>query len=394
MAKRACKAAWLMTFVFFAVGALFSGMRFVPTVGADDAGPNARVDPDDPMFAGRFSGRVTGPDGRPLPGARIFVVPLDRQFNTETTAIDDAARVRAETDADGRFEFDAPDMTYTDIDGLAARRKGLISAGADGYGPDWIFIEERPRSAFAPPAGRIKRNDFSFELAQDDVPIRGRFLGPDGQPLAGARVRSTHVMVPRQRNLDGLLAREANASVISSPPDYERHFYYRPHQIQGLTAETSTDAEGRFTLSGIGRERLAQLTVSAPGVVDTDLTIMTRDAPDFATRRNFNGKATSTIYGAGFTLKLQAGRSISGVVRDRDSHQPIAGILVGIGSENFVPSTPTHRFSTGAGRWRCALHRPHAALGRRGRTHRRRKGQSFERLDLAGPNAYANQSGP
>ena len=73
---------------------------------------------DDPKFAGHFSGRVTGPDDQPLGGARVYIVPMDSRITQE-------GPVRAETGADGRFGFDAPDMTYLDDDGLPARRAGL-----------------------------------------------------------------------------------------------------------------------------------------------------------------------------------------------------------------------------------------------------------------------------
>ena len=339
MTRSGREAACLVTFIFIVAGALGSAMRLPPSAGAaDDAPPNTPADPDDPKFAGRFHGQVMDADGKPLRRARVFVVPLDRQFNTLPTAIADAGRVRAETDEEGRFEFEAPDLTHLDLDGLAARRDGLISATADGYGPDWIFFEGRARSALRAPADRIKQNEFVLRLAKDDVPIHGRILDANGRPLAGAHVRFTGLMIPRERDLDAHLAREATLPLDASPDEGERSFYYRPHQIRELVAETSTDADGRFTMSGFGRDRLVSLEVSKPGVVDTSLTVMTRDAPNVGVRPNFNGLTTAVIYGTGLTLLLDPGWTISGVVRDADSQEPIAGIWVGIGSENFLPS--------------------------------------------------------
>ena len=67
---------------------------------------------------------MNGPDGKPLSGARVFITPKYR-------ATDDRGPVRAETGTDGRFEFVAPDMTFTDLDGLPARRTGLLIATAE-----------------------------------------------------------------------------------------------------------------------------------------------------------------------------------------------------------------------------------------------------------------------
>ncbi len=60
-------------------------------------------------YAGFFRGTVSGPDGRPLAGARVYNVP----FEGDRT---DPGPVRATTAADGRFEFHAPDMTYPRYD--------------------------------------------------------------------------------------------------------------------------------------------------------------------------------------------------------------------------------------------------------------------------------------
>ena len=166
------------------------------------------------------------------------------------------------------------------------------------------------------------------------MPIQGRFLDDDGQPLAGARIRLVSLTVPLRRDLAAHLAREMQRNLAMNAPGYERSLH-RPELAPGLTLETRTDGAGRFTLAGLGRDRVAQLAVSAPSVVDTTLTVMTRDAPDVGTGVSFNGIPTQTIHGARFELRLKQGRTVSGVVRDRDSRMPLAGMLVGIGRKDF-----------------------------------------------------------
>jgi len=111
-------------------------------------------DLDDPKLAGHFVGRVVGPGGQPIAGARLFLVP--------NNPIPEArGPVRARTGADGRFAFDAPDMTYTEVDGLPARRSGLLIAIADGYAPDWVFTWGQNRRG-GPLAFRAEQGDGSY----------------------------------------------------------------------------------------------------------------------------------------------------------------------------------------------------------------------------------------
>lgn len=120
-------SVFALMFSFIAWGTLAWATRFATFASAEQS----VLDPDQPKIAGHFQGIVTGPDGQPSSGARVYVVPV-------SAASKGPGPVRAKTDADGRFAFDAPDMTYTDLDGLSARREGLVIAIADGCAPDWM----------------------------------------------------------------------------------------------------------------------------------------------------------------------------------------------------------------------------------------------------------------
>jgi protocatechuate 3,4-dioxygenase beta subunit len=325
------KAACIVMLLFLAEGMIASATRFVSSARAGAAStaiapqaqlaiqqPQAAPDFKGPNSAGHFSGRVTGPDGKPLSGARVFIVPIHGTSKQ-------AGTVRARTGADGRFAFDAPDMTYTPRNGVPARREGLLTVTKVGYAPDWFHTWGEDHVGLRTCLSPVKGAPMNLRLARDDVPIHGRFLDPKGRPLAGALVRVHALVIPLGHDLGAHLDREKNVSLWVMEA-YERELF-RP-QIPGLATETRTGANGRFTLTGIGRDRLAVLAVSAPSVVDTHLTVMTRDEPDVGTR-HFNGKAAQVIHGAGFTLQVQPGRTVKGRVIDRDSRKPIAGMWVG-----------------------------------------------------------------
>lgn len=294
------------------------------TAAADPPTPNPNPDPDDPKTAGNFHGRVRDADGKPVAGASVYIAPAQ--------GADKVGPVRARTDAEGRFAFDAPDMTYPAFDGLPRRREGFIVVTKEGYAPDWTatwgYTTGRGLRSWWMP---VKGAALDLRLVPDDRAVHGRFLDPAGRPLAGARVRLTAVGWPIEFNLDTHLDTEAKAEMtrgfLSGAKIYERD----THQVRllpGVPTETRTDADGRFRLTGVGRDRLARLAVTAPGVLDTTLEVMARDAADVGTIRDLAGRPTQVIHGSGFTLKLKPGLTVTGVVRDRDTKAPVPGMWV------------------------------------------------------------------
>jgi hypothetical protein len=280
----------------------------------------AGSDPDDPKLAGTFTGRILGPDAKPVAGAKIFIVP-------DGAKIKAIGPVRALTGADGRFSFDAPDMTFTSLDGLPARRPGLLFATHEGYAPDWMTTWGQPPDEWRIIRTPVKQAEYTLRLAKNDVTIHGALLDPDGGRLAGARVRLMALMVPTKFDLNAYLESQSDAHSVDST-NHERYLT-QPKLLPGATVETFTDTAGRFAMSGLGRDRLAVLEVSAPKGIVTKLTVMTRPGREVETRLAENGKPTQTIYGAGFNLQLKPGRTLTGIVRDRDTHNGIPGMWVG-----------------------------------------------------------------
>ena len=66
------------------------------------------------------------------------------------------------------------------------------------------------------------------------------------------------------------------------------------------------------------------------GIGPSSSTRTTGAAASFATRRSTAYRRPGrVIHGAGFTLQLKRGLTVTGLVRDRDTHQPIPGMWVG-----------------------------------------------------------------
>jgi hypothetical protein len=102
--------------------------------------------------------------------------------------------VRAVTDNLGRFDFSGPDMTDLAFDGLPERRAAVLVAIAAGHGPDRVKTLQPKATAW------------ELKLVRD-VPIHGRLVDQNGQPLAGVTVKVTNLSVPNQNSLETYLNR-------------------------------------------------------------------------------------------------------------------------------------------------------------------------------------------
>lgn len=100
-------------------------------------------------------------------------------------------------------------MTFRDLYGLPSRRQGLLAAVADGYAPDWSVTWGETRSSFHSHWDPVKGADLTLRLVRD-VPIHGRIVGPDGRPVAGARVQLSSLDIPDDLDLDAHIERSRN----------------------------------------------------------------------------------------------------------------------------------------------------------------------------------------
>jgi RNA polymerase sigma factor (sigma-70 family) len=240
-------------------------------------------------------GRVLGPDGKPFAGAKLYLGrgrPAPKTFP-----------VRATSGADGRFAFTAARPKVDDTDGETLQPQ--IMAVARGHGCDWAKI------------GSAKE-ELTLRLVKD-VPVRGRILDPDGRPLAGARLRVTYLSAPKGDDLGAYLEAFRKGRPWEQP--LTRNW---EGPLPGLPALLTTDADGRFELAGVGRERLVYFRLEGPAIATTGLDpVMTRAADKVV------GPNKRRIYGASFDHVGLASRPVRGVVRDKATGKPLAGVTVG-----------------------------------------------------------------
>jgi RNA polymerase sigma factor (sigma-70 family) len=255
-----------------------------------------RTEPDQMTLAG---GIVVDPDGRPLAGASVRLMILGGWSGRPD--------LRTTSGPDGQFLLSLP---RDDPDRLAQARAGTLRvvATAPGHGLGWAD----PRFG----------ENLLVPLVTDQ-PIEGRIVDAQGRPIAGVRVKTHNAWSPpRTADLAAFIEdvkRRGEAPWTGA----------RPLKLVSHDAAATTDADGRFLLEGIGRERVAALTISGPTIVTEDIYAMTRVGP--AVRPvGWEGlePGARTYLGARFEHAAAPCTPIAGTVRDIETGKPIAGIKV------------------------------------------------------------------
>jgi protocatechuate 3,4-dioxygenase beta subunit len=244
-------------------------------------------------------GRVLDPRGKPFAGARLYVGYTPRRYEPESIAHQPVYPLRATSGTDGRFRFV---FTRSQLDEryLDASRP-VVMAAADGFGVDWSEIGERAAGAF-----------LNLRLVEDR-PVEGRVLDANGKPVAGATV---FVREMSSETPVGL-ARSVERFDRGSEP-FKRCLGPLPGQPRVTTA-----ADGRFRLPGVGRDRIVTLALGGPAIPATTCMAATRPAAEVASK---------LIHGGPFDVTLPAAQSIRGVVRDKATGAPLAGVKMSAAS--------------------------------------------------------------
>jgi RNA polymerase sigma factor (sigma-70 family) len=249
-----------------------------------------------------ISGRVLDPQGKPFQGAKLYLW---------TSALNMAADLaeRTTTGDDGRFRFTA---ARADLE-----RNAEVVAVAKGFGPDWAGRDQLAEGG-----------EVILRLAKDDVPITGRVLDLEGQPVAGATVRVSHLEAPAE---GGDLT-----PWIEIKRKWARGEYWTRGEdvnqvpvktlvapVLGVPMSATTDKAGRFRLVGFGRERVAHLRIRGKDVENAGIEVITRAGPVTGLRTGNGG-----TYAASFDYHIGPGKPIVGRVRDKRTGRPLAGITV------------------------------------------------------------------
>src|SRR5262249_16790639 len=122
----------------------------------------------------------------------------------------------------------------------------------------------------------------TLKLVKDDVPIEGRVVDLEGKPIRGVTVRVMSV-TPMVR--DDL---EPWQDAVEEGHGLSRIAQFRGPKLHpataGMTAQVTTEADGRFRVTGAGRKRIVTLRFEGPTIETRYVNALTRPGPTIRIR--------------------------------------------------------------------------------------------------------------
>lgn len=281
-----------------------------------------------------FTGKVVGPDGKPVAGAKIYFCFWERE--PEETP------VRATTDEEGTFAFTLSERSIPKSANFPrlgdAVNMGTVIAKADGLAWAWDHF-------------RRETTHVELKCAREAGPLTGRIVDLQGQPIAGVQVMPMGLSVPLPQDVEPLGAINKVSLFVGK------------RRIRTLPTAT-TDAEGRFRLDGFAERQVVELRLQGDGIETSEVYFLAGKhekipLPEGKSQPDKNGRPRAIMKANGDDYAVAPGIIVAGTVRDAASGKPIPGAMVETRTRqgaDYDPSDP--RIIRGAtdadGRYRLA----------------------------------------
>ncbi len=393
MIKTGRKTAYIVAFLFAAWCAFASATRFVANAGAADKpasdssaavvttgsrtethaetkheGPQnespqrespQRESPQRDIGPPRLMllrGKVLGPGDRPIAGARLYLSVDEWTDPVELGTSDASGAYRFVFREEKLRRTVSPNFVY-------AEANAALIAVASGFGPGWAEL---------PAAKGGRMGEMKPEYAHDihlvaDFPIAGKVVDSGGKPVAGVALavdRIFELSDPRWRLMHPAI--KAGNPFLMTRQQCDTNNWFTPLYPTAfrMIPPAVTDSEGRFQLAGVGGDRAIRLEVSGPGIRYDSVSVITRDdVAEFtqAIRTKYprtprpngyfypprasapEGDQGLRLFGPSPTIDVDPARTVSGVVRDATTGEPIAGHRMAIATGSGYASYTTDK---------------------------------------------------
>ena len=274
----------------------------------------------------KLFGRVHDPDGSPAVGASVAVVS---QYKT---SFGDGKR-RASTDSEGRFSIQLPRAELASH--LASEQGVNLVATAPRRGMAWASAADFLSTADRDSLGILSRMTAQaprapiLKLASDDPPFAGRALDAKGNPAAGVHISLNQIWSNDDGDLEPWATAVADGAEFGPATHKTLDRWLSGPGLEALT--TTTDADGRFAMGGLGRGRLAALKVVGPTASCTTVLVRTDGGPALGVANLSNyifPRAQGCLGGDEPIIKVSCSRPLEGAVRDVETGEPVVGATV------------------------------------------------------------------
>jgi RNA polymerase sigma factor (sigma-70 family) len=181
----------LTAVLLLALAALGIGLGVLarPPAQGPPAPPAAKAEPQAPAVkdVGKeriaYAGRVLGPDGRPIAGAKLYLTVAMGYLRKPAPSPEYGT-----SRPDGRFRFTVPRAEF-------AEHYTVLTATAANYGPGWMHVKSGGQ-----------REGLTLRLVPDDVPIAGQVVDLEGKPVAGATLTVLQINAAPREDIGPWLA--------------------------------------------------------------------------------------------------------------------------------------------------------------------------------------------
>ena len=284
-------------------------------------------------------GRVLDPEGKPVAGAEVLTV----HYFWKTTHYS-VPLTTVKSDEQGQFHL--------------AFRKSQLDPGAADPTQSVSIIARLPGSNFGlawSDYHSAKAGEEQILKLADDVPLEGRVVDLEGNPIAGVEVSIGLIFTNEGHDLSKWLEALGNGVPFFASKEFDQ-----PRQsitAEFLNGQVKTDRNGHYRIAGLGRDCVVQLFLSGPGIVATELRQLTRKMDPLQVDYTSAGgpRVYQTYYGTPFDYAAEPSQPIEGTVRDSKSHEPLSGVQVfsnRFAGSNFVGNRLVKTISDNQGNFR------------------------------------------
>lgn len=305
------------------------------SAGDPPGGGAPGAEPELPGLTRTLRGKLTLPDGRPAAGARVVVIESEgMQSDGIVRRLSD--RVVSDVPVDGQGNYAIRVSQW--------QARPQLHMHARYRGSEVYFVREgSPLGLRWSVNGDGVIADGQFDDAGQ--PIEGRLVNLEGEPVVGASVRVLQISAASSSVAEWLEAARHNpdpalqmnmlsvVAVGKSEPEGRRPVPFPAFQsmdaaameLLGYRCETTTDRNGQFSFVGLGADRLVELEIRGQKLALTRIDVVTRDMDPVYEPYPKPLSRSGKIHGRKFTLSVEPGVTLSGILRDRDSKMPLAG---------------------------------------------------------------------